>query len=231
MQNADAIFEFDERDSDSPFVERIWHTQYEGMGGQFISIAQTHLELVITQENGQISLTVRGPETQATPAPIPESAEFLGIMLKMGTFMPHLPNNHLVNGWLNLPQAGEKSFWLQGSAWEFPNYDNADVFVNRLVREGLLVHEPLVEATLQGHVRDMSLRSVQRRFLRATGLTHGAVYQIKRAKHALALLENGASILDTVEKLGYADQPHLTRSLKRFMGQTPAQISRVTYAK
>ncbi len=32
------------------------------------------------------------------------------------------------------------------------------------------------------------------------------------------------SILDTVERAGYFDQPHLTRSLKRFIGQTPAQI-------
>jgi hypothetical protein len=34
------------------------------------------------------------------------------------------------------------------------------------------------------------------------------------------------SILDTVDLAGYADQPHLTGSLKRYMGQTPAQILR-----
>ncbi len=47
-----------------------------------------------------------------------------------------------------------------------------------------------------------------------------------RARHARTLLQQGISILDTVEQAGYADQPHLTRSLKRFMGQTPAQILR-----
>jgi AraC-like DNA-binding protein len=29
-----------------------------------------------------------------------------------------------------------------------------------------------------------------------------------------------------VEQAGYADQPHLTRSLRRFIGETPAQIMR-----
>jgi AraC-like DNA-binding protein len=36
------------------------------------------------------------------------------------------------------------------------------------------------------------------------------------------------SILDAVYHTGYADQPQLTRSLKHFIGQTPAQIGRVT---
>src|SRR5438270_126041 len=38
------------------------------------------------------------------------------------------------------------------------------------------------------------------------------------------LLKQGVSILDTVEQAGYFDQPHLTRSLKYLIGQTPAQI-------
>jgi hypothetical protein len=37
-------------------------------------------------------------------------------------------------------------------------------------------------------------------------------------------LQQGVSILDTVEQAGYFDQPHLTRSLKYLIGQTPAQI-------
>jgi methylphosphotriester-DNA--protein-cysteine methyltransferase len=68
------------------------------------------------------------------------------------------------------------------------------------------------------------LRSVQRRFLRATGLTRGTVDQIERARQTVTLLEQGVSIADAIYQAGYADQPHLTRSLKRFIGQTPRQI-------
>ena len=129
-----------------------------------------------------------------------------------------------------MPEATSHSFWLHGSAWEFPSYENADTFVDRLVREGLLVHEPIVDAALQGHLKELSLRSIQRRFIRATGLTHASVVQIERAKQALNLLKRGVPILDTVEQAGYADQPHLTRSLKHFAGQTPAQILRTVTA-
>ena len=60
-----------------------------------------------------------------------------------------------------------------------------------------------------------------------TGLTPKAIQQIERARQAAARLEQGASILDTVYELGYFDQPHMTKSLKHLIGQTPAQILRL----
>jgi hypothetical protein len=132
---------------------------------------------------------------------------------------------------VNLPEANSQSFWLHGSAWEFPTYENVDTFIARLVREGLLVIDPLVGTVLQGHSQVLSIRSVQYRFLHATGLTNKTVRQITRAQQAHALLEGGVSILDTVWQAGYADQPHLTRAVKRYFGQTPAQIATLSLAE
>ena len=66
-----------------------------------------------------------------------------------------------------------------------------DTFISRLVREGLLVIDPLVGTVLQGHSQALSIRSVQYRFLHATGLTNKTVRQITRAQQAYALLEQG----------------------------------------
>jgi methylphosphotriester-DNA--protein-cysteine methyltransferase len=82
-----------------------------------------------------------------------------------------------------------------------------------------------VEAVLQGRPHDLSPRSVQYRFVQATGLTHRSIQTIERARQAAALLEQGWSIPDVMYAAGYFDQPHLTRALKRFLGQTPAQIA------
>jgi methylphosphotriester-DNA--protein-cysteine methyltransferase len=57
-------------------------------------------------------------------------------------------------------------------------------------------------------------------------LTQGSIRQIERARRATILLQQGISIPDTVDQAGYADQAHLTRSLKYFIGKTPAQIIR-----
>ena len=218
-------FVFEGRPSDSPFVDSVWRTQ-SADGGSFISLAESHWGMVITRQRSRITLTVRGPETKAEPAPVPEYADIFGISFKLGAFMPHLPARNLVDRELVLPEARSQSFWLDSSVWQFPDFENVDTFIDRLVRRELLVFEPIVEAALQDQLQDVSIRSVQRRFLRATGLTHVAVRQIERARQAMSLLQHGVSILDTVYTLGYFDQAHLTRSLKYLVGQTPAQIVR-----
>jgi hypothetical protein len=218
-------FSFDERPSDSPLVERVWRTQSEH-DDRFVSGAGSQWELVIWRYNGSTHITMRGPETQASLAEAEAGAEFFGITFKLGTFMPHLPVRQLVNSAIELPKAACGAFWLHSAAWELPTFENADTFVQSLTRAELLVHDPLVAAVLNGCPPDLSARAVQYRFLRATGLTRSAIYQIERAKHAEALLERGVPIGDVIDEAGYSDQPHLTRSLKRLIGQTPAQVAR-----
>jgi AraC-like DNA-binding protein len=218
------LLHFEDRLSDSPFVERIWRSRSE-RAGMFRSIAMSHWEIVVTRFRGNTFFTVRGPETKATSLEISSvGAEWFGIRFKVGTVMPHLPASGLVDGDVNLPDASSKSFWLQGTAWQFPTYDNADTFVNRLVREGLLIRNPIIENALLGQERDVTVRTVRRHFLRTTGLTQSIIHQIERARYATVLLQQGTSILDTVFQAGYFDQPHLTKSLKYFIGKTPSQI-------
>jgi Helix-turn-helix domain len=224
MKRAVELFTFERRSSRSPMIEQTWQTRSEP-GESFISAAVSHWEMVVTRQRGTARLTVRGPETKATMSPIPGDAEFFGIQFSLGTFMPGLPPGQLADGSLTLPQATRTSFWLDGDSWDFPGPDNADVFVDRLVRAGLLVHDPVVPAALQGDVEGWSTRSLERRVSRATGLTRGAIGQIRRAERAVDLLCQGVSPIDAAGRAGYADQPHLTRSLTRFAGRTPSQIA------
>ena len=224
MKRAVELFEFEGRSSSSPLVTTTWETQSESEES-FMSVAAAQWEMVVTRQAGVASLTVRGPETRAAIAPVPQDAEFFGIPFSLGTFMPALDLRQLVGTGLTLPPASNDRFWLDGTTWELPGPDNADVFVDRLVRAGLLVHDPVASAALHDDVGGLSTRSIERRVARATGLTRGAVRQIHRAEHAVELLGRGVSVLDVVRRAGYADQPHLTRSLTRFVGQTPAQIA------
>jgi AraC-like DNA-binding protein len=100
------------------------------------------------------------------------------------------------------------------------------VFVDRLVRQGLILRDPVAAESLQDDAGGQSKRTFQRRVARATGLTRSTITQIARAEQAVEALGNGLSPQDAAPLLGYADQAHLTRSLRRFIGQTPAQVNR-----
>lgn len=216
---------YEERPSDSPFVERVWSTQSAG-SFNFTSMAISHWFMALWTQEGKTHIAVHGPKTFPIIAPVPEYADFIGIVFKHSTFMPHMLVSQLVNDEIELPEAGtSKTFWLNSRAWQFPTFDNADTFVNQLMRHDTLVHETVVDAALHGQLPDLSSRSLQRRVLRATGLSHNAIYQIERAREATIRLQEGTSILDTVFSLGYADQPHLTRALRQLIGLTPAQLT------
>ena len=218
------LFTFEERLSDSPFIERIWRAQSERTG-DFLSVAASQWEMVVSEYQGQRTLTVRGPETKATSMHVSlVGGAFFGIVFKHGAFMPRFPVGDLVDGDLDLPDASSQSFWLNGSACQFPDYENADTFVQRLVRQGLLVCDPIIGPVLRSEPQELSPRSIQRHFVQATGLTQGSIWKIERARQATILLQQGISILDTVERLGYSDQAHLSRALKYLIGKTPMQI-------
>jgi AraC-like DNA-binding protein len=155
----------------------------------------------------------------------PAEGQWVGIRFKPGTFMPRfLPGSLRDHKDVTLPPATGRSFWLNGSAVEYPSFGNAETFVGRLAKSGMLSRDPIVEDTLLRRPGELSLRSVERRFLRSTGVTYATFRQIERARYATILLREGVSILDVVSRLGYFDQAHLTRSLKFFIGETPAKI-------
>ncbi len=214
----------EDRLSDSPLVESIWHVQAESDGSEIV-VADMSWDMIITKQNGKTNLCVWGPMTKANSIPHTAGSEALGIRFKLGTYMNTLPAYSLPDAGTVLPKPNSKSFWLNSSAWELPTYENVETFIERLVRSGLLGKDSVVEATLQGDSQYISLRSVQRRFLRITGLNQRYIRSIERAQQAASLLNKGIPILDTVYEAGYADQQHMTKSLKRFLGQTPAQIS------
>ena len=215
---------FEDRDSDHPFIEKVWRC-HNDRADTFLSVAANSFEMAITRLGGKSFLTLRGPETKATVFDCPADGEWIGIRFKAGTFMPRFLLGSLRDHRdVTLPAATGHSFWFNGSALDYPDFGNAEVFVRRLVKSGVLSRDPVVEDTLLRRPRELSLRSAQRHFLRSTGVTCATFRQIERARYATNLLREGVSILDVVSRAGYFDQAHLTRSLKRFIGETPSKI-------
>ncbi|SEH03963.1 hypothetical protein SAMN05444920_1508 [Nonomuraea solani] len=219
--------ESEDRPSDSPYIERVYRSEGVSAAPRMHSVANTNWELVVWQAGGQVHVAVRGPETRPTTVDdIPEGSSF-GIIFAHGSSMPHLPVPNLVDTAVMAPHVTSDRLVLRGEEWELPRFDTAEDFVNRLVRAGVLVRDPLVADVAAGddHPR-LSTRSVQRRVVAATGLTQGKLRQIERARRAAILLGEGVSPLEVVHLLGYYDQPHLSRSLVRFMGRTATELQR-----
>ena len=217
-------FLFEGRGSDSPYVEAVWRGR-AGSNYAPVCPASHRWHLLFLRQNGRVTVSVEGPLSRATPVTQAEGTEWFGVTFPLGTFLPSVSIRNLLDEQAILPLAAKTCFELAGSIFQFPDYENVETFVERLVREDVLVSDPVVKAVLVGQPPQMSLRTVRRRFLLATGLTYKAIEQIERAKQAADLLEQGVSLLETAYQADYADQSQMTRSLKHFIGHTPAQIA------
>ena len=214
---------FETRASGSPWVDTVWTCTSEQVE-EMTSVAAVCWGLVFWERQGRAYASVSGPETRAGTSPVPEGATFVGIEFAVGTSLRAVPTPDLVDGGIELPAATRKSFWLDGGRWETPRLDDAEALVDRLVRSGALVRDPLITAVRAGHHPEVSRRTVERRFRAATGLTQGAVRQIERARRAAQLLAADAPVADVVAGLEYFDEPHLARALRRYIGRTAREL-------
>src|SRR5689334_20622987 len=131
-------FLFETRESDSPYIEAIWRGR---AGSHYAPIcpASDRWHLLFLREQGKVRVSIEGPLTRAMPVSQAEGTEWFGVTFPLGTFLPALPVNNLLDARAQLPLVTRSSFTLAGSSWQLPDYDNAETFVERLVRGGLLV--------------------------------------------------------------------------------------------
>src|SRR6266699_2178628 len=170
---------FEGRESDSPYIEAVWRGR---AGSEYAPVcpASNRWHLLFLRQNGGVNVSVEGPLTKATPVTQAEGTEWFGVTFALGTFLPSVPVRNLLDERANLPLAAKTSFELAGSSFQFPDYETVETFVESLVREDLLISDPVVKAVLAGQPPEMSLRTMRHRFLFATGLTYKVISQIER---------------------------------------------------
>jgi transcriptional regulator GlxA family with amidase domain len=68
----------------------------------------------------------------------------------------------------------------------------------------------------------LTRRHLERAFHRELGLSPGAVSRTARLQRSLTALVHGTSLSAAAHSGGFADQPHLTRTMRDLVGLTPA---------
>lgn len=207
----------------SPYVSSITRTVFDSHG---IKLMQPDgcWDFVVIKRDGSTRILRTGVTTKAVEFAHAPGDEVLAVAFRPGTFMPMMPGEIMRDEGVFLDKTGPERFRIGTEILEIPRLHTADSFVERLVKSGLIETNPIVSAIAAGTPPAMSDRTLQRHFLKTTGLTYKTFSQVERAQKAISLLQQGQAAADVAFALGYADQPHMIRSLKAIMGQTPKAI-------
>ena len=208
----------------SPFVRSIAHTVFAGSGVVLMQ-PDGMWDIVFLRSRGGLQVLRTGLTTRTVEFAYADGDELLSVGFSAASYMPVMPSDLMRDNGVLLERIGNDRFRVGSGIFEVPRLDNVEDFVARLVRREAIERNILVASILSGRPNAATERTMQRHFLRTTGMTMKAFEQIARARNAVTLLKAGEQAASVAYLLGYADQPHLIRSLRAIMGQTPRQIT------
>lgn len=213
----------DERLSDSPLVKSIVRTVYCERAKDLIA-PDGCWDILIIKHHDKQKVLFTGVTTHPVVSVNVEGDELLCVSFKPGVYIPGMSPKKMRDQGVMLPRTDSRSIAVGCERIEIPTFESADDFVEALSKRDLLVQDELVNSVLFGEPRAASLRSIQRHFIETTGVTLNFHLQIRRVHRAAQLLREGNPAIEVAAETGYSDQPHMVRSLKSLLGQTPTQI-------
>jgi AraC-like DNA-binding protein len=218
-------FTRDDRPADSPFVARIHRTTYRRAT---LDLAEPDgaWDLLFMVRGGRLLVLQTGQILRPVEVRWEAGDSLLGISFRPEVYMPRRPGDAVVGQGVAHPLDGARAVRIDGERLELPGFDNAEQFVARLAARGLIERDRRVRRIADDVAMRVDDRSLQRHCARVTGLSPKALQQVLRASRARELLLAGGRIADVAAALGYADQSHMTNSLKRLLGRTPGDIAR-----
>ncbi|MDX2776056.1 AraC family transcriptional regulator [Streptomyces caniscabiei] len=173
--------------------------------------------------DGATSADVYGPSLVPRTVDSHQGEAYWGIEFHAHVAIRHVDKGDILNS--DTPLFVEDAHvFLAGHRYSVPAYDELEAFAVRLEKDGVLVNNQRILRAIQGDERGFSERSRQRHFRTTTGLNKKQIEQLRRARRAFYLLQQGYSATEAAQNAGYADQAHMTRSFKVLRGETPARI-------
>lgn len=216
-------FTYEDKQIDSPYVDKIWHT-YTTSSGVYTAGLDGNWDIIISRTADSVNVRVNGVGKGAAKVPYTAGIESVGIALKPGVFLRDLKGKDIVDSQHTLTKSDVAYVEIGEHFFKIPDFNSAEAFVDELAAKGVLLVNPVVSSLHTDNPKATSDRSLRRHVTQTTGLSPYFFHQIQRAQQATKLLQQGMPIAQVAIETGYTDQAHMTKAVKHIMGKTPAQI-------
>lgn len=214
---------WEQRSSIRPEIRTVWRA-FVVEDAEYVDDASEHWGLsFIRRVDGELAAELAGPRIEGLPIRAYRGESYWGVELAAHVMVPAVDKALLRGAIAGLLVEGG---WvvIGGCRYPVPEWEELESFVARLVDNGALVADAAIHRALAGDDRGLSRRSWQRRFAKVTGLRRKEIERLDRSRRAYRMLCDGVAPADVAVAVGYADQSHLTRELRRIRGETPARI-------
>lgn len=211
------------RSSELDLVASVWSCRASETTPRTV-LADPCVSIILVRGRDSAQVVLRGPETKPHEEFYIPGYTWTGIRLHPGVQIRNFPAQQYLNSSLVLPADSEARFRFEGTWLQFPDFNNAEQLIGQMQGLGY-IHGKGVDSQ-EFPIQGMSSKTRSRLVKRSTGLSPYKLHQLQRMAKALHLLQQGAPAATVASELGFADQAHLHRATKQFLGHTPKELLR-----
>lgn len=214
------------RKSAHPWLDAIWQTVCL-TDGIYRATPDGSWDLILScSPDGTPTVFLTGQATE--PVDVPYSAGEHSVVISFAAHVFLAAEIEVRTGaTIRFLQVQDGSFLLDGVQLPLPSFSGAEDLVDKMVAAGLLESDDVVAKAFSESPKAASKRSVQQHFRKTTGITQKDFQLIRRAQEAVRHLKAGQSAADVAADLGYTDQSHMIKSIKKIMGHLPSNLGPV----
>jgi hypothetical protein len=212
-----------ERTSELESIASVWTGSASEITPRTV-LADPCISIILVKSDDSAEVVIRGPETKPRSEILLPGYTWTGIRLQPGVQLKNLPTQQFTDNFRVLPADSSGRFQFEGTLLQFPDFNSAEQLIEHMYYLGYISGKVLnsQESPKQG----MSPKTYSRFVKRNTGLSPYKLHQLQRIAKAFHLLRQGMPAATVASELGFADQAHLHRAAKQFLGHTPKELLR-----
>lgn len=214
------------RRSPHPWIDAVWQTACLG-DGVYSATPDGSWDLIrsIAPDGGSF-VFLSGQATEPVAAPYITGESSVVISFAAHVYLAGDMETR-VGPEIRVLPVRDEIFVLDRAEFPLPTFENVEPLVDAMISAGLLLSNDLVARAFSETPKAASPRSVQQHFKRTTGITQKSFQMIRRAQEAVRRLKAGEAPAAVAVDLGYTDQPHMIKSIKKIMGALPSNLDAV----
>lgn len=214
------------RTSAHPWIDVVWQTVCL-TDGVYRATPDGSWDLILScAPDGTATVFLTGQATE--PVDVPNSEGEHSVVISFAAHVFLAADTEVRTGaTIRLLEVQDGSFVLDGVRLPLPSFSDAEELVDKMVAAGLLQSDDLVARAFSERPKAASKRSVQQHFRKTTGITQKDFQLIRRAQEAVRQLKAGQNAAEVAAGLGYTDQSHMIKSIKKIMGHLPSNLGPV----
>jgi AraC-like DNA-binding protein len=214
------------RSSSHLWIDTVWQTVCLS-DGIYKATPDGSWDLILSvAPDGQASVFLSGQATEPVEVPYLEGEHSVVISFAAHVYLKQDKEVRTGANLRFLTVRGDH-FILDDVLLPLPTFLNAEQLVDQMTENNLLQSDDVVAKAFTSKPKAASKRSVQQHFKQTTGITQKDFQLIRRAQDAVRRLKAGEHAAEVAADLGYTDQPHMIKSIKKIMGHLPSNLDPV----